>query len=43
MAKRVICLAIFLLPHLGQVGNRSGLMRLERKLKMTRHFGQAYS
>jgi hypothetical protein len=31
------------LPHLGQVGDRPGLTRFERKLKITRHFGQAYS
>ena len=34
---------IFLLPHLGHTGKRSGLVRFERKLKITRHFGQAYS
>jgi hypothetical protein len=43
MAKALICLAIFLLPHLGQVGRRSGFSRLERKLKTLRHFGQANS
>ncbi len=43
MAKRLICLVIFLLPHLGQTGKRSGLIRFDRKLKITRHFGQAYS
>ena len=41
IAKRLICFAIFLLPHFGQVGSRSGLRRFERKLKITRHFGQA--
>ena len=45
MAKPLICLAIFLLPHLGQpeTGSRSGFTRFERKLKIFRHFGQANS
>ena len=43
VAKALICLIIFLLPHFGQVGGRSGLTRLERKLKITRQFGQANS
>ena len=43
MANRLICLTIFLLPHFGQTGKRSGFNRFERKLKITRHFGQAYS
>ena len=43
MAKWLICLTIFLLPHLGQAGGRGGVSRLERKLKILRHFGQANS
>jgi hypothetical protein len=43
MANRLICFAIFLFPHFGQAGERSGLIRCEKKLKITRHFGQAYS
>jgi hypothetical protein len=43
MAKRLTCLANFLLPHWGQTGWRPGLIRFERKLKIRRHFGQANS
>ena len=43
MAKRLICFTSCLLPHFGQTGEWSGLMRLDRKLKIFRHFGQANS
>jgi hypothetical protein len=43
VAKRLICLDIFLLPHLGQTGGRPGFTRFDRKLKILRHFGQANS
>ena len=43
MANALICLFIFLFPHLGQTGRRSGLRRFDKKLKITRHFGQANS
>jgi hypothetical protein len=40
---RGLRLDIFLLPHMGQKGRRSGLARLARKLKIFRHSGQANS
>jgi hypothetical protein len=43
MAKRLISLTSFLWPHFGQTGTRSGFTRLERKLKIFRHLGQANS
>ena len=43
IAKPLICFSIFLFPHFGQVGSRSCCIRFDRKLKITRHFGQANS
>jgi hypothetical protein len=43
VAKQLSSFSIFLFPHFGQTGDRSGFTRLEKKLKIIRHFGQENS